>query len=82
MVEAMCEEPEAVSCCLRVILERNMVIREAVLDLPSPYRETMLAFYWDDATENDVAYTLGVTPDCVHKRLARGRAMVREALSA
>ena len=48
--------------------------------LPEPYRETLLLYYYDDVTYQDLADLLGVSVATINARLTRARKMLRERL--
>lgn len=59
--------------------ERQLL--DEVAQLPEPYREVILIYYYDDVTYHDVAEMLGVSAATVNARLTKARAMLRERLS-
>lgn len=75
-------EPEACSCRIAAILERNMIIRDAVLALDKPYRDVMLLFYWEDMTAPEIGSELCVCERTVRERLRTGRRLVRVMLAS
>ena len=48
--------------------------------LPEAYRETILLYYYQDATYQDLADLLGVSVATINARLTKGRAMLRERM--
>jgi RNA polymerase sigma-70 factor (ECF subfamily) len=52
----------------------------AVQELPEIYRETLLLYYHDDVTYQQLADMLGTTAATVNARLTKGRKMLRERL--
>jgi len=61
-------------------IDRREKLLDAVERLPAPYRETLLLFYFDDASYREIAATLGVSEAAVNARLTKARAMLRERL--
>lgn len=53
----------------------------AVEQLPEPYRETVLLFYYNEMSYEDLAHLLDVTPAAINQRLTRARQMLRASLS-
>ena len=50
--------------------------------LPETYRETLMLYYYDDCTYQELADLLGVSAATINARLTRARAMLRERLGA
>jgi RNA polymerase sigma-70 factor, ECF subfamily len=48
--------------------------------LPETYRETLLLYYYEDVTYQDLAGLLGVSVATINARLTRARKMLRERL--
>jgi RNA polymerase sigma-70 factor, ECF subfamily len=59
-------------------LRRLMIEVEA---LPPDYRETLMLYYYQDVTYQDLAELLGVSAATINARLTKGRAMLRARLS-
>lgn len=55
---------------------------EALQSLPELYRETLLLFYVDRRSYQEIADALGVTRAAVNQRLTRARTMLRELVKA
>ncbi len=53
---------------------------DAVLDLPEPYRSTILMRYFEDLAPREIARRVGVPGATVRTRVRRGLAMLRKAL--
>ena len=70
------EEPDA----LLDRSERLAEVARAVLDLPEPFRRTMLLRWFEGHAPEEVARIEGVRAATVRTRIHRGRAQLREAL--
>ena len=55
-------------------------VRQAVLTLPSRYRETLLLFYFHEMDIAAAAQSLGLPEGTVKARLARGRRILQQRL--
>jgi RNA polymerase sigma-70 factor (ECF subfamily) len=67
------------------IVERAMASRavvDAVLELPEPYRKTILMRWFDDVPPARIAEIRGEPVETVRTRLKRGHAMLRERLAS
>jgi RNA polymerase sigma factor (sigma-70 family) len=62
--------------------ERMAVLRDALAQLPTAYREVMVLFYRQDKSVKQVAEQLELSAEAVKQRLTRGRAMMRENVAA
>lgn len=71
--------PAQTGAALDDATEAERVLR-AVEALPEPYRETVLLFYYNDMSYEDLARLLEVTPAAINQRLTRARHMLRERL--
>lgn len=60
--------------------EEEIVATEIISALPEDSRETLLLFYREGQSSQQVAELLGLSDAAVRKRLSRARAMVREEL--
>ena len=60
--------------------DRDRTIRQAVLGLPSKYREAMLLFYFHEMDIPAAAESLGLPEGTVKARLHRGRELLRAKL--
>ena len=60
--------------------EEELVATEIISSLPEDSRETLLLFYREGQSSQQVADLLGLSDAAVRKRLSRARAMVREEL--
>lgn len=60
--------------------DRDRTIRQAVLALPSKYREAMLLFYFYEMDVPAAAESLGLPEGTVKARLHRGRELLRAKL--
>jgi RNA polymerase sigma factor (sigma-70 family) len=68
--------------CAPEASERKEIVLQAVEALPEPYRETLLLFYFEESSYEELARALGVTKAAINFRLTRARAMLRQKLSA
>ena len=74
--------PEAVPATVDVVQEaeaHERVVR-AVLELPEPFRRTVLLRYFDGCSVGEVASTTGTSPVTVRTRTHRALALLRERL--
>lgn len=62
--------------------EVEAVVSRAVLDLPDPFRATVIACYFEGKTPGDLAVERGVPAATVRSWLHRGLAMLRERLES
>jgi RNA polymerase sigma factor (sigma-70 family) len=53
--------------------EVEQVVDAALANVPAPYRETLVLFYFEQQSAKAVAAALGIREDVVHQRLSRGR---------
>jgi len=60
--------------------EEELVATEIISSLPEDSRETLLLFYREGQSSQQVAELLGLSDAAVRKRLSRARAMVRDEL--
>ncbi len=60
--------------------ETRARLERALLGLPTKYREALLLCAVEGFTPAEAAAMIGVAPDTLRQRLARGRRMVRDAL--
>jgi RNA polymerase sigma factor (sigma-70 family) len=49
------------------------LVDAALAQVPAPYRETLVLFYFEQQSAKAVADALGIREDVVHQRLSRGR---------
>jgi len=56
--------------------EEARIVALAMNDTPSPFREVIEMFYWDDLSVEQIAATLRIPVGTVKSRLARGRSIV------
>ncbi len=56
--------------------EESRIVALAMNDTPSPFREVIEMFYWDDLSVEQIAATLRIPVGTVKSRLARGRSIV------
>ncbi len=69
-------EPSTAEVVARTELHRKVVA--AVLDLPDPYRETLLLRYFDELAPREIAERQGVPGGTVRSRITRGVELLRE----
>ncbi len=72
------EQPSSAEVVERGALQRE--VAQAVLDLPEPYRSTLLYRYLDELTVEEVARRTECSAAAVRQRLVRGRRLLRERL--
>jgi RNA polymerase sigma-70 factor (ECF subfamily) len=58
--------------------ERARQLMAEVERLPQPYRETVMLYYCQDCTYEELAKMLGVSAAAINARLTKARAMLRE----
>jgi RNA polymerase sigma-70 factor (ECF subfamily) len=61
-------------------VERHRQVVNLVLDLPGPFRETVVLRFFDNLTTREIGERLGVPGSTVRSRLTRALAMLRERL--
>jgi RNA polymerase sigma-70 factor (ECF subfamily) len=78
--EVAAARPEAVPSAADLVAEADALQRvvRAVLDLPEPYRTTLLRRFFDDLGPAAIAASEGVPVETVRTRLRRGLVLVRE----
>ncbi|HSB35784.1 MAG TPA: sigma-70 family RNA polymerase sigma factor, partial [Thermoanaerobaculia bacterium] len=64
-----------------VVADQRRRLRKAVLGLPEEFRMAVVLRDLEDLSYEEVAVTLSVPIGTVRSRLARGRALLKEALS-
>ncbi len=62
--------------------EERQLLWATLREIPQPYRETMVLFYRQAKSVEDVADAMETTEANVRQRLARGRGMLREQVAA
>jgi len=60
--------------------ERAGLVRQAIADLPAPYREAITLRYIDEMSYEDIASAAGCAVGTVKSRIARGKALLAELL--
>lgn len=60
--------------------ETEKRVEAALLSLPAKYREVVLLVAVEGLTPNEAADVLGIRPEALRQRLARGRARLRDML--
>ena len=58
----------------------KMDLREAVKNLPQPYRTVITLYYYESLSMEDIASITGATALAVRKQLSRGRKRLRQML--
>ena len=73
---------EAVPTPLDTALDRETrtLVRSALIDLSSAYREVLVLYYLNGRSVFEVARLLGISEDLVKQRLSRGRKALRASL--
>jgi len=74
-------EPTASAAELAELADTHRRVVQAVVDLPEPYRETILLRYFEGLAVDDVATRTSVPLDTARSRISRGLAKLRERLS-
>ena len=59
---------------------RDRKLREALAQIPAPYREAVILFHLDDMTYAEMAEITGAKVPALKQRVRRGIAMLRERL--
>ncbi|MFG2967002.1 MULTISPECIES: SigE family RNA polymerase sigma factor [unclassified Streptomyces] len=70
-------EPPDLPAGVPVAPELQMVMREALMELPPRYRAVLVLRFWEDWTVEQTAHALQVTPGTVKSQSARGLAKLR-----
>ena len=71
-------EPDAEDLAARA--QRNERLRRAVLALPDPQRQLVVARFWGEVPMRELAAAEGVTPQALRKRLRKAMAILRDTL--
>ncbi len=58
----------------------DSVLAEAILRLPTDYKEVIYLYYYEGYSTDEIAKMLGAAPSTVRSRLARARARLKEEL--
>lgn len=74
--------PEDDPAAQAVTQEEAALLWRALAGLPESYREPMVLFYREQQSVNEVAKGLDLSEDVVRQRLSRGRALLREEITA
>ena len=79
---AAMQNVEAVPTPLDTALDRETqtLVRRALIDLSSAYREVLVLYYLNGRSVFEVARVLGISEDLVKQRLSRGRKALRASL--
>ena len=62
--------------------EEEMLLWRTLAEMPAGYREPLVLFYREEKSIAEVALKLDLNEDTVKQRLSRGRAMLREEMTA
>src|SRR5580765_7238342 len=62
--------------------EEETLLWRTLAEMPANYREPLVLFYREEKSVSEVALKLDLTEDTVKQRLSRGRAMLREEMTA
>ncbi|NIP25563.1 MAG: sigma-70 family RNA polymerase sigma factor [Phycisphaerae bacterium] len=62
--------------------ERQVVVRQALQQIPAKYREPLVLFYRQQQSVKEVAEQLELSEGAVRQRLSRGRKLLREQVAA
>lgn len=83
-LEAAADEasPEGDPAAQAVTREEETLLWRALADLPENYREPLVLYYREHQSVAEVASGLDLSEEAVKQRLSRGRAMLREEITA
>ncbi len=62
--------------------ERQVIVRQALQQIPAKYREPLVLFYRQQQSVKEVAEQLQLSETVVRQRLSRGRKLLREQVAA
>jgi RNA polymerase sigma factor (sigma-70 family) len=65
-----------------ITTEQQAVVREALQQIPTKYREPLVLFYRQEQSIKEVAEQLELTEEAVKQRLSRGRNLLKEQVAA
>jgi len=71
-------EPERIA----ITKEQQAVIRQALWQIPTKYREVLVLFYRQEQSVKEVARQLELSEDAAKQRLSRGRKLLKEQVAA
>jgi len=71
-------EPERIA----ITKEQQAVIRQALWQIPTKYREVLVLFYRQEKSIKEVARQLELSEDAAKQRLSRGRKLLKEQVAA
>jgi len=60
--------------------ESTLAVRDALLQIPTAYRETLVLFYWESQSSAQVAARLGISEAAVQQRLSRARRLLKQEI--
>lgn len=60
--------------------ESTRAVRDALLQIPTAYRETLVLFYWEGQSSAQVADRLGISEAAVQQRLCRARRLLKQEI--
>ena len=83
-LDVVAEEASAEKCpaAEAVTREEETLLWRALAGMPENYREPMVLFYREQQSVAEVASDLGLSEDAVKQRLSRGRALLRNEMTA
>lgn len=83
-LEVVADEPSAEHdpAAQAVTREEEALLWHALEGMPENYREPMVLFYREHQSVAEVASDLGLSEDAVKQRLSRGRALLRDEMTA
>lgn len=69
---------------LEAILDREeeRLVWEALHEIPDTYRETLILYYWEQQSAQQVAERLDLSEDTVKQRLSRGRKLLKSQVES
>lgn len=67
---------------IAITAERQAVVKQALQQIPTKYREPLVLFYRQEQSVKEVAKQLELSEEAVKQRLSRGRNMLKEQVAA
>lgn len=61
--------------------DEQLIIGEAILDLPLKYREVLIYYYFNDMSVLEISTLLAVSKSTINARLRQGREILKDKLS-
>lgn len=65
-----------------ITTEQQAVVKQALQQIPTKYREPLVLFYRQEQSVREVAEQLGLSEETVKQRLSRGRKLLKEQVAA